>query len=201
MDELKLKKIYDNLLFVAIVLPILLCITIPILMDFTDPPFISNKLYNVVCFIAFPVMSGAVFIYLNILIFNKYRRCSTYKEHLKYSFSDTKTKLSLIFMYPLFPLLIYASLYFLFSAPIKLWAYYTQGDYWYKEYILTDVQECGTEYEDSCTRLYFKDPKTNETHDFRWYDDKSTIMNNKNDYVYIVGEASLFGYIVRNLER
>ncbi len=51
------------------------------------------------------------------------------------------------------------------------------------------------------SRLYFKDPKTNETHDFRWYDDKSTIMNNKNDYVYIVGEASLFGYIVRNLER
>ncbi|MEJ2913142.1 hypothetical protein [Pseudoalteromonas sp. C12FD-1] len=110
-------------------------------------------------------------------------------------------KLSLIFTYLILPFLIYATFYFLLSAPIELWAYYTQGDYWYKEYILTDVQECGTEYEDSCTRLYFKDPTTNKTHDFRWYDDKPTIMNNKNDYVYIVGEASLFGYIVRELER
>ncbi|ALQ07648.1 hypothetical protein D172_005895 [Pseudoalteromonas sp. Bsw20308] len=196
-----MKKIYDNLLLVAIILPILLCITLPILMDFTDPPFISNELYNVVFFITLPIICCALFIYLNILIFNKYKRCSKYRESLKYNFSDTKIKLAFIFMYPLSPLLIYGILYVFISDPIKLWAYYTQGDYWYKEYILTDVQECGTEYENSCTRLYFKDPKTNKIHDFRWYDDKSTIMNNKNDYVYIVGEASLFGYIVRDLER
>lgn len=181
--------------------PILLCIIIPILMDFTDPPFITNEIYDVIFFITLPIICGVSFIYLNILVFNKYRRCSKYREHLKSSFSDTKTKLSVIFTYPLIPFLIYGTLYIFISEPIKLWAYYTQGDYWYKEYILTDVQKCGSDYEDSCTHLYFKDPKTNETHDFRWYDDKSTIMNNKNDYVYILGEASLFGYIVRNLER
>ena len=194
-----MKKIYDNLLFVAIILPILLCITIPILMDFTDPPFISNELYDVVFFIALPIICCALFIYLNILIFNKYKRCSKYRESLKYNFSDTK-KISIISV-PIIPFINLWNTLFFISDPIKLWAYYTQGDYWYKEYILTDVQKCGTEYEDSCTRLYFKDPKTNKIHDFRWYDDKSTIMNNKNDYVYIVGEASLFGYIVRDLER
>ena len=146
------------------------------LMDFTDPPFIENKIYEAIFYIALPIFCGASFIYLQVLVIKKYRRCSDYREHLKDSFSDTKMKLSLIFIYPLLPLLIYATLYFLLSAPIELWAYYTQGDYWYKEYILTDVQECGSDYEDSCTRLYFKDPTTNKTHDFRWYDDKSTIM-------------------------
>ena len=196
-----MKKIYGNLLFISIISLLLLFIVLPILIDFTDPPFIENEIYDAIFYIALPIFCGLLFIYINILIFNKYRRCSTYREHLKYSFSDTKTKLSIILTYPLFPILIYATLYFAFSAPIKLWAYYTQGDYWYKEYILTDVQECGSDYEDSCTRLYFKDPKTSEIHDFRWYDDRSTIMNSKNDYVYIVGEASLFGYIVRELER
>lgn len=104
-------------------------------------------------------------------------------------------------MYPLSPLLIYAILYSFISDPIKLWAYYTQGDYWYKEYILSDVQACGSDYEQSCTRLYFIDPKTNKTYDFRWYEDKATIMNSKNSYVYVVGEASYFGYIVRSLQR
>jgi len=196
-----LKKYYDNLLFAAIIGFPLLSIATLMLMDFTDPPFIENKIYEAIFYVALPIFCGALFIYLHVLVIKKYRRCSEYRQRLKDSFSDAKAKLSLIFSYPLLPLLVYATLYFLFSAPIELWAYYTQGDYWFKEYILTDVQECGTDYEDSCTRLYFKDPKTNETLDFRWYDDKSTIMNSKNDYVYIVGEASLFGYIVRELER
>lgn len=196
-----MKKLYEYLPIIALLSPLILFMAIPIVIDFTDPPFIANKKYDITIFWIIPIISGALFIYLNMLVFKKYKQCSKYRESFKHNISGIKNLASFIFGYLAAPFLIYAIFYIYLALPIKLFAYFTESDYWYKEYILTDVEECGSDYENSCTRLSFLDPKTKQIHELRWYEEKSSIINSKGHYVYVIGEASYFGYIVRRLER
>jgi len=98
------------------------------------------------------------------------------------------------------PILLYFVVWGIIGAPIKLWAFYTTGETWSKEYQLIEVDSCSSDYEFECSRLIFNDIQTDEIYKIRWYDDKNSITKLNNIKVNLVGTQGPFGAIVNGIE-
>ena len=92
------------------------------------------------------------------------------------------------------------SLWSLSIVPIKYMAVHRLGEIWSKEYLLTSIGVCCSDYGNQCIKLNLLDLSTKKNYSIRWYLDTKELQTLKNKKINLVGEKSYFGYLVNEIQ-
>ena len=159
--------------------------------EFYDPAFIPNARFAFIEFKLLPILTVLI-IYI---LLKKYRNNNDVKSQF-----FTGSKLVKGFLFLMYPCLIYMSLWSLSIVPIKYMAVHRLGEIWSKEYLLTSIGVCCSDYGNQCIKLNLLDLSTKKNYSIRWYLDTKELQTLKNKKINLVGEKSYFGYLVNEIQ-
>lgn len=164
-------------------------------LDFVDPPFISNPVYDFFIWQFVPVPTLVLTLWAYWYCYKRFKVGKSFGREINYEMEED-SKLVNCFKIVFIPVFIYTYFWSLICIPIQLWSFNAESHPWSREFILSDVYSCDYDYGDECIKLKLEDITMTKYHELRWYEDKTQLEQLKGNLLTLTGKQNHFGAIV-----